>query len=152
MKNFKSLLVHIFFVFVFSAVPIATVAQSKQYGKGADIYKFCAENENEPQPGMQFDGKEASVIVMQLESGRYEYPNEGSLDLFPEKYFVLKLPSLQREEIYGTDGNDLIIGGTNPIIGGCSLEQLSEVIRKNNMSIDSFKLEKPYTGMPLSYP
>ncbi len=143
MKIFNPLLTILLTLSVVSGLPLIAVAEASRkssYGKD-DIDEFCAGSTNKPQPGMQFDGKEASLAVMRLAPGKYEYPNEGILLLFLNKHFLLRLPT-NRNGIFGTDGDDFI--STEGIVGGCSAEQLSEVILNNNIRIELFELVKPY--------
>lgn len=105
----------------------------RAYGQ-SDIDRFCAQTITPLQPGFQYDGIAATPAVMQLSPGRYEYPDGGILLLFPDKHFLLKLPDSNRT-IYGTDGDDLLVGQG---VGGCSAEQLSEAIANNSLSLDTF--------------
>jgi len=97
------------------------------------IAEFCATSENKPQPGMQFDGKAASPTVLELAAGIYVYPDEGVLIITEEKHYFLQLPTT-RQGIYGTDGDDYIIG--SGVVAGCSAEQLSEAIANNSISTE----------------
>lgn len=133
----------ILLILCFGGVSSLALAQSNRalgYGKD-EIDSFCSRITNKPQLGIQFDGKEASPMIMQLAPGKYEYPNQGALLLFPNKHYLLQLSS-DRSGIYGTDGDDLLAKGG--IVGGCSVEQLSEAILNNSIRIDSLKLVKPY--------
>ena len=104
------------------------------------IDEFCDERENQPQPGMQFDGKAASAEVLALTQGLYTYPNEGLLIFIAGRY-VLQLPTT-RQGIYGTDGDDYIT--RSGVVAGCSAEQLSEAIANNNISLSSLQLIRAY--------
>lgn len=119
------------------------MAQSTVYDQG-HIDQFCAENAEEPQPGVQFDGEEASPTVMQLAPGRYEYPTEGALILFPNNHFLLRLPT-NTNEMVATDAQDLLVPREG-ILGGCSAEHLSEVVVKNDIDVNSLELVAPYTN------
>ena len=118
---------------------LLNVALAKGFGK-SDIVKFCT-NKELPIAGKQFDGKYAIKTVLSMVAGKYSYPNGGALLLFSNNYYILKLPR-NRDGIHGTATDDLLASGG--IVGGCSKEQLSEAIRKNNLSSSYFKLIKRY--------
>lgn len=106
-----------------------------------EVAEFCTEKGERPQRGIQFDGASASARVMAMESGEYDYLEEGRLLLFPSGEFLLKFPEA-RAEVGLTDGPDFY----NSVgIIGCSAEQLSEAIAKNALSIDLFRLTRTYS-------
>lgn len=107
-----------------------------------EVSDFCTESGERPQPGIQFDGAAASSAVMAMEPGEYDYLEEGILLLFPDGEFILKFPEA-RDDVGLTDGPDLY---NRVAMIGCSAEQLSEAIAKNELSIDSFELTKPYNS------
>ncbi|MEL7359215.1 MAG: hypothetical protein AAFN40_21995 [Cyanobacteria bacterium J06560_6] len=116
--------------------------QQQGYGKD-DINEFCiSDRVTAPEPGMQFDGVEASEAVLAMVPGQYDYPEGGAMLFFPDGQFLLKLPEDGRGTIYGTDGSDLLAGGG--IVGGCFVEQLSEAIANNSLTIDAFVLVRSY--------
>lgn len=105
-----------------------------------EVINFCTEHGERLERGIQFDGAAASAAVMEMNPGEYGYLGEGLLLLFPDGEFILKFPEA-RNNVGLTDGPDLYnrIG-----IIGCSAEQLSEAIAKNDLSVDSFELSMPY--------
>lgn len=123
------------------AVPAGN-KQQQGYGKD-DINELCTSDRvTAPEPGMHFDGTVASTAVLAMAPGRYDYPSEGAMLLFPDGQFLLKLPNDGRDTTYGTDGSDLL--GQGGIVGGCFGEQLSEAIANNSLNVDSFVLVSAY--------
>ena len=123
---------------------VEAYAMNKDEGYGyEDISNFCASVADEPlpEPGIQYDGQSASEAVLTLVPGRYDYPNGGALLLFPERSYLMGLPT-DREGIFGTDGSDLLAAGG--IVGGCNMEQLSEAIANNSLDVDTFTLVRAY--------
>lgn len=96
-----------------------------------DIAFFC---EGKPAPqkkGVQWDGAAADRAVMAFRSG--EYVLDGGkgvrLWLFQDGTFFVNL-SKATGLSFGSDGDDLIEGR---LVGGCTREQLSEVLKKNSI-------------------
>lgn len=119
--------------------------QNDTYMRGSaysylEVIDFCTESGERPERGIQFDGAVAAPSVMEMKPGEYGYIGEGILLLFPHGEFILRFPET-RSKIGLTDGPDLY--NRRGMIG-CSAEQLSEAIAKNDLSIDSFELSKPY--------
>jgi len=118
------------------------VAEGSERGFGkSDIDAFCAKSTGKPSPGIQLDGKRADADVMRLQPGKYRYPKQGALLLFPDAHFLLQLPT-DREGIHGTSGDDLLASGG--IVGGCSKEQLSEALQSNRLQASSFERVTSY--------
>ena len=131
----------------FALMSTAAQAQSaapsaKSWGK-PDVDSMCDRPTDTPKPktGYQYDGNKASKDVMNMTSGRYSYPLGGALLAWPDNRYLLKLPSSSKG-IYGTDGDDLLVKGG--IVGGCSKEQLSEAIARNELTLSDFTLVKAY--------
>ena len=114
-------------------------ASAKGFGRD-DIVEFCTDKAL-PTAGKQFNGERAIETVLNMEAGKYSYPNGGALLLFSNNNFILKLPK-NRNGIHGTATDDLLASGG--IVGGCSKEQLSEAIRENSLKSIFFKLLKKY--------
>jgi len=112
---------------------------AKGFGKD-DMVKFCSDKKS-PITGKQFNGDRANKTVMKMVAGKYSYPNGGALLLFLNNNYVLKLPK-NSNGIHGTSADDLMASGG--ILGGCSKEQLSEVMRENGLKSLYFKLVKMY--------
>ena len=114
----------------------------KSWGK-ADIDNMCNKPSKTPVPaaGWQYDGNKASSAVMNMSFGKYTYPNGGMMLVWPDERYLIKLPST-RKGIFGTDGDDLLASGG--LVGGCSLEQLSEAIARNDLDFGSLKQVKAY--------
>lgn len=93
--------------------------------------------------GMQFSGVAASPTVMAMAPGEYDYLSEGSLLLFPAGEFILKFPEA-RDNVGLTDGPDLY---NRVAIIGCSAEQLSEAILKNELSVELFRPTRLYSSI-----
>lgn len=116
------------------------VAKARGFSK-ADVDQFCQGSTAETTVGQQFDGQKALGAVLAMQAGKYHYPNQGALLLYASGRYLLKLPN-GYQGIYGSDGDDLLASGG--IVGGCSKEQLSEVIRKNQLTPSQFRLIKRY--------
>jgi len=119
----------------------ANKAGNEGYGKN-DIDEFCARVDSDPQPGIQFDGVAVAPEVAQLSPGVYQYPNRGMLALFSNNHFLLQLPT---NTLTGTAGPDLVLP-VERILGGCSVEQLSEALIANGMSVEAFALTGSVTN------
>ena len=126
-------------LFVLLSLGVLNSASAKGFGKN-DIVKFCS-NKAMPIAGKQFNGERANQSVLKMVAGKYSYPNGGALLLFSNNSYIVKLPK-NRDGIHGTSADDLMASGG--ILGGCSKEQLSEVMRKNGLKSLYFKLIKRY--------
>ncbi len=117
-------------------------SNAKSWSK-ADVDKMCDRPTETPVPeaGYQYDGQKASDKILQMASGKYAYPNGGAMLVWPDARYLIKLPST-RKGVFGTDGDDLLASGG--IVGGCSREQLSEAIRKNELRVENFMQVKAY--------
>jgi len=113
---------------------------AKSFGK-IQINNFCNIKSTIIQKGIQPDGKIANKNIINLDAGKYIYPNSGVLLLFKNNNFMLKLPQ-NITKMSGTEGNDFLVSGG--IVGGCSKEQLSEAISKNALNISAFRQVKRY--------
>ena len=114
-------------------------ASAKGFGK-KDIVEFCSDKKS-PISGKQFNGERVNSSVLKMVAGKYSYPNGGAMLLFTNNYYIVQLPN-NRDGIHGTSGDDLMASGG--ILGGCSREQLSEVMRENGLKSIYFKLIKRY--------
>ena len=139
MKHFLTMSLGLFTIGSFIAAGHAE-ASERGFGK-SDIDRFCAKSGHQPVAGQQFDGRSADVEVMRLQPGKYSYPDQGALLLFPDGHYLLQLPR-NRDGIHGTAGDDLLASGG--IVGGCSKEQLSEAVQKNRLQPSSFERIKRY--------
>ena len=102
------------------------------------IDAFCADSGAAlPPAGVQPNGERALSTVMQLSPGLYQYPNGGVLLLFSNKTFFIKVPAVSNT-LSGTSGPDMLYAGQR-VIGGCSAEQLSEVVVANSLDAESFQ-------------
>jgi len=129
--------------FMLIMIVFGFILQNTIFAKGFgrdDIVHFC-KNKQIYSSGKQPDGKRAIESIVSLSAGKYSYPKGGALLLFSNGYYIMQLPS-NRNGIHGTDGDDLLASGG--IVGGCSKEQLSEAIVKNNLDYHAFKLRKKY--------
>jgi hypothetical protein len=90
-----------------------------------------------PAPGKQFDGKPADPAVLALKPGVYELTDGGSVEVFKKGAWELhKSPKMV--SFFGPgrySGGEIRIG--NGTVGGCSLELLSALKKKNNMEFVS---------------
>jgi len=135
----------------FAVISTASMAQTaapkaqsgKSWGK-PDIDSMCDRPTDtpRPKPGYQYDGDKASEAVMTIAPGMYSYPLGGAMLVWSDNRYLIKLPS-SRKGIFGTDGDDLLAKGG--LVGGCSLEQLSEAISRNDLTFGDFKMVKRYT-------
>ncbi len=143
-KNCKTIIIALSFSCIgFNALAQQSPAQKKGYGF-EDINKMCQNVSSKPERGMQFDGNKANPKILNMPAGKYIYPDNGVLVVYKNDNYLIKLPRKGNEgiAINGTDGDDLLIMGG--IVGGCFKEQLSEVIRKNNLELERFTLVKAY--------
>lgn len=118
-----------------SVVFLSTSAIAESSMEREDVEAFCAEPERAapPSPGVQFDGVEADPRVMTLEAGRYDLPENAAVLLFESGAYIVRVKDYAGGAI-DSDGDDMVAGGG--LVGGCSREQLSEVIVKNGLDPD----------------
>ena len=103
------------------------------------IATFCGDKEgrNFGKEGRQPNGREADPAVMALAPGRYTTDDESVVELTKDGIFIL-IPS-KRLSIFGTEGDDIMMGKR---VAGCSREQLSEALRRNQIAAPVGKPEK----------
>ncbi len=96
------------------------------------IQEFCEAKERAypGEEGVQFNGEKAHSWVMGLEEGQYNINQKAQVILFKDNYYLVVL-SKSIENRQGSDGDDLIFGSN--VLAGCSLEQLSEVLKNNSV-------------------
>jgi len=104
----------------FISILLANNINANSLGKDG-IINFCKNSTKKTY------SKQLNRTVAKMSAGKYKYTDGGSLILYNNGYYILKLSA----------------GGT---IGGCSKEQLSEVITNNNLNIKNFKLVKTYNS------
>ncbi len=108
-----------------------------------DVQTYCADpNRRMPAPGKQFDGKPADATIMALKPGKYDLADGGTIEIFDKGVWLLhKSPKMI--SFFGPgrySGGEIQIG--NGTVGGCSLELLSELQKKNNLSLLSAEPQK----------
>lgn len=86
----------------------------------ADLDVFCAQQENEITKGLQPDGKKANEDLMALQAGEYSVPSGHRITLNEGFSYYVEMPS-----------------GAG--MGGCSKEQLSEILQNNHISIEGLQ-------------
>lgn len=101
-----------------------------------DVEKFCSNpNRKMPATGKQFDGRPADQTVLDMKEGTYPLPGEGSVQIYKDGYFTLTKPR-NALTFYGSSrdggGELLTVGNT---MSGCSKEHLSELLRRNKLSV-----------------
>ncbi len=100
----------------------------------AAVTTFCAEPDRKiAAEGKQPDGKPADAALMELKPGKYTVADTGSIEIFEGGGFILNKPK-NAITFRGTDGDDMM---SPTALGGCSLGQLSEAMRRNNLTIPS---------------
>jgi hypothetical protein len=106
-----------------------------------DVTAFCANaNRTMPADGKQFDGKPADETVLDLRNGTYALANDGSVQIFESGAFILTKPkNIVTFFGPGRYSSAQVLEG-NGTISGCSLELLSELMKRNNIA--------PPTGEP----
>jgi len=119
----------------------APAAQGQSVSK-ENIDGFCTQARTQPTKGVQFNGKSVSRDVLAMRPGRYSYPENGALLYYPDQTFLIRLPDT-RKGIFGTDGDDMIMSGG--VVGGCFVEQLSEIFERNELAFEAFTAEHLYT-------
>ena len=97
----------------------------------SEIADFCEKKPKPEKRGVQWDGNPADSAVMLFRAGDYELDFRRGvwLWLYHDGTFYVHL-SRRTGVTFGTDGDDVIEGR---LIGGCSREQLSEVLKKNEL-------------------
>jgi hypothetical protein len=103
------------------------------------IEAFCEDSEgrNFGKEGRQPNGRIADEMVMALAPGRYT-DEEGTVVELTEKGAFILTPS-KRLNVFGTEGDDILMGKR---VAGCSKEQLSEALRRNQIAAPTGKPEK----------
>lgn len=95
------------------------------------LSKYCEDPaRHKPIPGQQFQGGEADVAVLGFMPGTYKLGDKGAmLYLYKDGSYYLK--NNDRNPVTrGTGGDDLMSEG---MLGGCSREQLSEALGRNEL-------------------
>lgn len=118
----------------------ATAYASKDMDMRA-LHDFCKDDDRAapPAPGKQFTGDAADPAVMVFKAGEYKLDDAGStLVLNTDGSYVLSLGS-GYNPVFGSDGDDMMKGR---VLGGCTREQLSEVLSKNKI-IDAARKAVP---------
>lgn len=116
------------------AMPMAAYAQKKEKIETpieSEIAEFCEDVPKPAQRGKQYNGEDADPQVLLFRAGDYELDFRKGvwLWLYHDGSFYVNL-SRRTGVSFGSDGDDLIEGR---LIGGCSREQLSEILRKNDI-------------------
>ena len=121
--------------FALTACSVALLSASAlaelSLGRG-DVEDFCAESGRAapPSAGVQFDGASADERIMTMAAGRYDLPENAAVLLFESGAFIVRVKDYA-EQTFGSDGDDMMARGG--LVGGCSREQLSEVLAKNGL-------------------
>ena len=115
-------------------IPVAAQAQSNRKVEPArydEIAEFCEGQAKPAKKGIQWNGEGADPAVMLFRAGDYELNFKRGiwLWLYHDGSFFLNL-SKHSGLSFGSDGEDWIQGRR---IGGCSREQLSEILKKNEI-------------------
>jgi hypothetical protein len=121
-------------VMLAAMIPLAAQAQSNKKVEPArydEIAEFCEGKAKPPKKGIQWNGEGADPAVMLFRAGDYELNFKRGiwLWLYHDGSFFLNL-SKHSGLSFGSDGEDWIQGRR---IGGCSREQLSEILKKNEI-------------------
>lgn len=115
------------------AMPLAAQAAKEKIETPvqSEIADFCEKKPKPEKRGVQWDGEPADSAVMLFRAGDYEldYRRGIWLWLYHDGSFYVHL-SRRTGVSFGTEGDDVIDGR---LIGGCSREQLSEVLKKNDL-------------------
>lgn len=96
-----------------------------------DIASFCDGKQKPPQRGVQWNGDRAERAVLTFTAGDYRMDGDADVWLWLYKdgtYFVQV--GRNSSVTYGSDGDDMIEGRR---VGGCSREQLSEILKRNGL-------------------
>lgn len=118
----------------FVALCVVCVASVPAYAFDRnDVKAFC----DNPQlrrsaPGFDFQHRPVDEFYLNLPAGNYKLERDGSLTLFEDGSYVLTLG--RGGSLRGTAGDDRLRGKTAI---GCSREQLYELTRRNNVSIQT---------------
>jgi hypothetical protein len=111
---------------------------------GEALKKFCAAPDRKlPLPGKQLNGMPADMQVLELKAGTYNLQgSDGAIQVFGNNSFILTKP---RSLVAFMGGDDLMVDAND--VGGCSREQLSEILKTNNLTLPSLPptdfLDKP---------
>ena len=97
-----------------------------------EVEEFCADTgrAQPPSVGIQFDGGTADLRIMTMQAGRYNLPENAAVLLFESGAFIVRTKDYSGPP-NGSDGDDMMAQGG--LVGGCSREQLSEVMTKNGL-------------------
>lgn len=115
---------------------ITTVAGARAAEPQADITAFCSQpNIRKPFPGKQFDGQPADETILHLKPGYYPLNNDGYVEVLDKGNWLLKKPKNQVTFFAATVYSGGQIHTVGNLIGGCSLEFLSELINRNHVSL-----------------
>lgn len=125
------------------AMPMAAYASKKEKVDTpiqSEIAEFCENVAKPPQRGKQYNGEDADPQVLLFRAGDYELDFRKGvwLWLYQDGSFYVNL-SRRTGVSFGSDGDDMIEGR---LIGGCSREQLSEILKKNEI-LDIAKQQVP---------
>ena len=124
------------------AMPSAAYAQKEKIEPPiqSEIADFCEKKPKIRERGIQWNGDPADTAVLLFRAGDYEldYKRGVWLWLYHDGSYYVHL-SRRTGVSFGTDGDDMIDGR---LIGGCSREQLSEVLKKNEI-LDMAKAQVP---------
>jgi hypothetical protein len=117
--------------FIFMAVALLFVPDAMARVQERDVEKFCEQNRtNMPEKlGYQFDGHPAHASILGLREGKYDFPKDVEVEVLEDGAYLVEFPR-KTSHVYGSTGEDLQEGR---FIGGCSLGQLSEVLRNNGI-------------------
>lgn len=103
-----------------------------------------ADHVKPPAPGVQYNGEKANPNVMIFKSGAYIFgktrQNMGLVLYEDGTYYLMVDP--KAGAVFGTQGRDYISGST---VGGCSREQLSEALIRNQLigvALDTVPLDQ----------
>lgn len=118
--------------FILPSMALASMDMS-----GAEVQSFCAQDRTQPpSEGVQFDNHPADQAIINLAPGTYSFQETGTVVLFPDNAFVVRLADSHQGATRGSNGDNYMKPG---LLGGCFKEQLSEVLRNNNISSDELK-------------
>ncbi len=118
----------IFFAFILSIISAPAFARVNERA----VTAFCADPMNVTvieERGVQPDGKKANEDILALQPDDYDFPNSIEVEIFENGMYAVDFPR-RMGDIKGSTGIDL---QDKNEIGGCSLEQLSEVLRANGV-------------------
>lgn len=127
-------------VIAMSPVAYASMKEKIEKPIQSEITSFCEGKPKPPERGIQWDGDSADSAVMLFRAGEYELDARRGiwLWLYHDGTYYLHL-SRRTSVSFGTDADDVIEGRR---VGGCSREQLSEALKKNEI-LDLAKMHVP---------